>query len=358
MAATYPLEVVQATRWLQDPTHAALSGPALAAALDLRPWDPSVKALVPFPEILRMMDGSLEWTEAVGDAFLSDQAAVMDAIQRLRQRAQSAGTLVTTTQQIVVTADQPIGIIPADPQVVYVPMYDPGTVYGTWVYAPSPFYGYPSLVGAPLGGSRLRCRHRRRVVVLGLASLGLASSSSPRRQRLDHPLRSPSSPGGHLAARPGPSPRDPLSGSGNARALRGPIRRRAWLQPWSPGKTGHSPGVASRHLRLPLHRGAQPRPASLPPLAGPAGAPWWDRALVRVAPSRHRGLLSRRRVPPPPRDSCSWRVPPPARSRLRVLRAGRRRTHTDRARPVEPEVHRSALAAGPGPAAIKRRRAP
>ena len=59
MAATYPLEVVQATRWLQDPNHAALTGPALAAALDLRPWDPSVKALVPFPEILRMMDGSL-----------------------------------------------------------------------------------------------------------------------------------------------------------------------------------------------------------------------------------------------------------------------------------------------------------
>ena len=153
MAATYPLEVVQATRWLQDPSHAALTGPALAAALDLRPWDPSVKALVSFPQILRMMDGSLDWTEAVGDAFLSDQAAVMDAIQRLRQRAQSAGTLVSTEQQMVFTADQAIGIVPADPQVVYVPTYDPGAVYGTWVYAPSPFFGYPSpLVVAPLGG--------------------------------------------------------------------------------------------------------------------------------------------------------------------------------------------------------------
>ena len=70
MAATYPLEVVQAARWLQDPTHAALTGLALAAALDLQPWDPSVKALVPFPEILRMMEASLDWTEAVGDAFL------------------------------------------------------------------------------------------------------------------------------------------------------------------------------------------------------------------------------------------------------------------------------------------------
>ena len=150
IAATYPLEVVQATRWLQDPNHAALAGPVLAAALDLRPWDLSVKALVSFPQILRMMDGSLEWTEAVGDAFLSDQAAVMDAIQRLRQRAQSAGILVTTPQQMVVTADQAIGIIPADPQVVYVPTYDPGAAYGTWVYAPSPFFGYPVVV-APLG---------------------------------------------------------------------------------------------------------------------------------------------------------------------------------------------------------------
>ena len=149
MAATYPLEVVQATRWLQDPNHAALTGSALAAALDLRPWDPSVKALVSFPEILRMMDGALEWTEAVGDAFLSDEVAVMDAIQRLRQRAQSAGTLVATPQQMVLTQDQAIGIIPADPQVVYVPMYDPGAVYGTWVYAPSPFFGYP--VVAPVG---------------------------------------------------------------------------------------------------------------------------------------------------------------------------------------------------------------
>ena len=149
MAATYPLEVVQATRWLQDPNHAALTGSALVAALDLRPWDPSVKALVSFPEILRMMDGALEWTEAVGDAFLSDQVAVMDAIQRLRLRAQSAGTLVTTPQQMVLTQDQAIGIIPSDPQVVYVPMYDPAAAYGTWVYVPSPYFGYP--VVAPVG---------------------------------------------------------------------------------------------------------------------------------------------------------------------------------------------------------------
>jgi hypothetical protein len=150
-AATYPLEVVQATRWLQDPTHAALTGAALAAALESQRWDPSIKALVPFPQILRMMDSSLDWTEAVGDAFLADHAAVMDAIQRLRQRAQSAGRLVTTAQQTVSTADQAIVVVPADPQLVYVPVYDPRVVYGTWVYTHYPFFGFPPPVIVPFG---------------------------------------------------------------------------------------------------------------------------------------------------------------------------------------------------------------
>jgi hypothetical protein len=153
MAATYPLEIVLAARWLQDPTHAALSGPALTAALETLPWDPSVKALVPFPQILRMMDTALEWTEAVGDAFLADQAAVMDAVQRLRQRAQTAGTLVTTPQQTVSTAGPAVVIAPADPQVVHVPVYDPGVVYGSWVYAPYPYFVFPPPRLVPYGTS-------------------------------------------------------------------------------------------------------------------------------------------------------------------------------------------------------------
>jgi hypothetical protein len=154
MAATYPLEVVQAARWLQDPAHAALTGDALAAALEPQPWDPSVKALVPFPQVLRMMDGSLDWTAAVGDAFLADGAAVMDAIQRLRLRAQSAGTLVSTPQQTVSSAEQVVIVAPANPEIVYVPVYDPRMVYGSWTYTHYPYFGFPAPVpfGSPVVG--------------------------------------------------------------------------------------------------------------------------------------------------------------------------------------------------------------
>ena len=93
MAATYPLDVVQAARWLQDPQNAALKGDQLFAALQQKSWDPSVKSLAPFPRILRMLDANLEWTEQLGEAYLADPAAVMDAVQRLRRRAQSAGRL-------------------------------------------------------------------------------------------------------------------------------------------------------------------------------------------------------------------------------------------------------------------------
>ena len=103
MAATYPLEVVEADRWLRIPANAALKGDALTAALQQQPWDPSVKSLVPFPQLLRMMDSNLHWTEQLGDAFLAQQADVMDAVQRLRQRAQAAGSLASTPQQTVST---------------------------------------------------------------------------------------------------------------------------------------------------------------------------------------------------------------------------------------------------------------
>lgn len=99
MAATYPLEIVEAHRWVQDPNQAALAGDALAAALTNESWDPSVKSLVAFPQVLAMMDGNLDWTERLGDALLADQTAVSNAIQRLRQRATAAGTLNTTQQE-------------------------------------------------------------------------------------------------------------------------------------------------------------------------------------------------------------------------------------------------------------------
>jgi len=137
-AATYPLEVVEAARWLEDPANAALRGDQLAAALQAQPWDASVKSLVSFPGVLRTMNDHLQWTERLGDAFLAQQADVMDSVQRLRQRAAAAGSLRSTAQQSVSAEDGTLGIEPANPDVVYVPYYDPTVVYGPW-----PWIDYP-----------------------------------------------------------------------------------------------------------------------------------------------------------------------------------------------------------------------
>jgi hypothetical protein len=143
MASSYPLEIVMADRWLEDPNNAKLKGDKLAAALENQPWDPSVKALVPFPQVLQMMSDKLDWTQKLGDAVLAQEKDVMAAIQRLRARAQAAGTLATTEQQVVKTESQTIVIQPANPQVVYVPAYNPTVVYGTWPYPAYPPYYYP-----------------------------------------------------------------------------------------------------------------------------------------------------------------------------------------------------------------------
>jgi len=145
MAATYPLEVVEADRWVSTPANAALAGQRLAAALDPEPWDPSVKSLVPFPPILHMMDANLGWTEQLGEAFVANQAAVMDSVQRLRQRAETAGRLASTPQQVVTKEGPYIEIEPPGPETVYLPVYDPSFVYGVWpypAYAPYYFPGY------------------------------------------------------------------------------------------------------------------------------------------------------------------------------------------------------------------------
>lgn len=101
IAATYPLEVVEAARWLDESGHAKLTGNRLATALQPHDWDPSVKSLVPFPQILQMMDSQLGWMEQLGDAFLAKQGDVMDAVQRLRARARAAGTLYSTPGAVV-----------------------------------------------------------------------------------------------------------------------------------------------------------------------------------------------------------------------------------------------------------------
>ena len=155
MAATYPLEIVEADRWLQEPGNAALHGAALAAALAPLGWDPSIKSLAAFPQILAMMDKYLTWTERLGDAFLADQPAVMDSVQRLRRMAEAAGRLQSTPEEAVSQAGGPIVIEPAMPDTVYVPVYDPNAAYGAWPYPDQPPYYfsdvYPAAPVGPLG---------------------------------------------------------------------------------------------------------------------------------------------------------------------------------------------------------------
>jgi hypothetical protein len=144
IASTYPLEVVQAERWLKQ--NKSLKGDALNAALDKQSWDDSVKALVPFPDVLAMMSEKLDWTQKLGDAFLAQQKAVLDTVQTLRRKAKEAGNLKSSKEQEVKTEGDIIIVQPANPQVVYVPTYNPTVVYGPWpypAYPPYPVYVYP-----------------------------------------------------------------------------------------------------------------------------------------------------------------------------------------------------------------------
>jgi hypothetical protein len=151
MAATYPLEVLEAGRWSKDNPN--LTGDAALAAVKDKGWDVSVTSLVAFPQVLAMMDSKLDWTQKVGDAMIAQQADVAASIQRLRAQAQAAGTLKTTPQQTVSSqppsAGAPDGtppaivIEPTNPDTVYVPTYDPNVVYGSWPYASNPPYYYP-----------------------------------------------------------------------------------------------------------------------------------------------------------------------------------------------------------------------
>lgn len=144
MASTYPLEVVQAERWVKQ--NKGLKGDALKKSLEKQSWDASVKALVAFPDVLTMMSEKLDWTQKVGDAFLAQQKEVMDTVQKLRAKAVAAGNLKSSKEQEVKKEGNIIIIQSTNPQVVYVPVYNPTVVYGVWAYPaypPPPVYVYP-----------------------------------------------------------------------------------------------------------------------------------------------------------------------------------------------------------------------
>jgi hypothetical protein len=148
MASTYPLEVVEAARWVKIPANQALTSEALTSALQAQSWDPSVKALVPFPRVLENLSDQLQWTEQLGNAFLSQQADLMAAVQSLRREAMAAGNLKQTPQCrcVIQTSGEVISILPAEPQAVCVPVYSP-VAYGAWPYPAYPPISFPIPAG-------------------------------------------------------------------------------------------------------------------------------------------------------------------------------------------------------------------
>ncbi len=154
IASTYPLEVVEAARWVA--AHKGLKGAQLKAEVLKQSWDESVKSLTATPSVLQMMSDKLEWTQKLGDAVLAQQPDVMGAIQRLRQRAKANNKLASNKQQTVTTEEQGgqpvIDIEPAEPDTLYVPYYNPEVVYGAWPDADYPpyYFGAPDYIGADL----------------------------------------------------------------------------------------------------------------------------------------------------------------------------------------------------------------
>jgi hypothetical protein len=143
MASTYPIEVIEAERWLKN--NPSLTGEALDNALLHLDWEPSVKALCHFPAVLNLMSERIAQTTDLGNAFLTQEEDVMDMVQELRARAYAHGNLNTSTQQQVVVEQETISIEPSNPRVIYVPYYNPYHIYGSWWYpAYPPHYWIPS----------------------------------------------------------------------------------------------------------------------------------------------------------------------------------------------------------------------
>ncbi len=152
-ASTYPLEIVEAQQWIQQNSN--LQGAQRIDAAKQQNWDPSVQALVAFPDVLRMLSSDVRWTTDLGNAFLAQQADVMAAVQRMRERARANGRLRSTPQQEVTAETQngqsAIEIMPANPDVVYVPVYSPEYVWGPPVWGYYPPLWYPAGFGFGFG---------------------------------------------------------------------------------------------------------------------------------------------------------------------------------------------------------------
>ena len=148
-ASTYPTQIVEADRWMQR--HAELKGDKLAKEVDKQDWDPSVKAMAQFPSVLENMDKNLSWTSSLGEAYANQPDDVTNAVQTLRGEAQKTGHLNSNQQEKVTTQGNTIIIEPADPEVVYVPAYDPWLVYGAPIVAYPGWYPVPGIFWSGVG---------------------------------------------------------------------------------------------------------------------------------------------------------------------------------------------------------------
>lgn len=148
-ASTYPTQIVEAERWMQS--HSNLKGEELAKEVDTQDWDPSVKALAQFPSVLENMDKNLSWTSALGEAYVNQADDVTNEVQTLRREAKNVGHLNSNEQEKVTTQGSTIVIEPADPEVVYVPAYDPWLVYGAPIVAYPAWYPVPGIFWDSVG---------------------------------------------------------------------------------------------------------------------------------------------------------------------------------------------------------------
>jgi hypothetical protein len=178
-ASTYPAQVADADRWLQGQGYAPAE--QIAGGADAQNWDPSVKALTAFPQVLAEMDRNMRWTTDLGNAYYNQPQDILQAVQVMRQRAQAAGNLETTPQETVNYDQGNIEVAPANPQVVYVPAYNPWVVYGQPI-SPYPGFSLLGAIGSFVGGALsagLGVGFRASPVSFGLGILMTAFNRTP-----------------------------------------------------------------------------------------------------------------------------------------------------------------------------------
>ena len=180
VASTYPLELIQLHQWLQKNPQLATDQKKLNEAVAKQPWDPSIQSMASLPDVVKWLAGDVQWTTDLGNAFLAQQKDVMDAVQRMRAKAKEKGTLVSNdkmkVETQVVESKQVIVIQPSNPEVVYVPSYNPVYAYGSIGYPYPPIY-YPPYyygTGAAWAAGAIGFGHRSRVGSrMGRLGLGL-----------------------------------------------------------------------------------------------------------------------------------------------------------------------------------------